>query len=101
MSPGVVADDIVAKVRASDGVERLALKVDKRDRERKAGNLQALLPHLEAKVGVLEISDEEFFVEASDGVVDLPSHQHACGCHSLPSREAFCRRRPWQSRSRM
>ena len=68
MSQRVVVYDVVAEPRRSNSGERLALKVDQRDRERKARDLQAFIPNLEAEVGVLEVSNQVFLVEPSDGI---------------------------------
>ena len=89
MSPGVVVHDVVAEPRSSNSGERLALKMDQRDRERKAGDLQALLPNLEAEVGVLEVSNEIFLVEPSDRFVNLASHQRAGPSYGLAHDKLF------------
>src|SRR5271163_2852271 len=70
-------------------------------RQRKAGDLQTLLAHLETKVRVLEVSDEIFLVEAADSLIDLAPQKRARPCDGLAFDEFSSRGRAWKPRSRM
>src|SRR5208282_6262891 len=101
MAQRVVVYDVVAEPRRSNSGERLALKVDQRYRERKARDLKAFIPHLEAEVGVLEVSNQIILVQPSDRVVNLPPHQRAGSRHGLTHDKLFRGSRARQSGARM
>src|SRR5271167_1103231 len=75
--------------------------MNERHRQRKAGDLQALFADLEAKVRVFEVSDEIFFVEAADRLVDLAPDERARPCDGLALNEFSLRGRARETRSRM
>src|SRR5271156_1060025 len=70
-------------------------------RQRKAGDLQTFLAHLETKVRVLEVSDEIFLVEAADRLIDLAPQKRARPCDGLALDEFSSWRRARETRSRM
>jgi hypothetical protein len=71
----------------------LAFKMNECHRQRKAGDLQALLTDLETEVRVLEVSDEIFLVETADCLIYLAPHKRARPCDGLALDEFSSRRR--------
>src|SRR5947209_7577156 len=76
MAPGIVAGDALAEAVGADSGERLALEMDQVD-VAETDQLEIALPDLQAEIGVLEIADQETFIEAADGIEGIASHQHA------------------------